>query len=74
MMNFTAVKPVYNRKTKKYDIEVVENADVLLAHNGYFVFDDLRQARNAVIVKSLLGNWKPAKRDAVLAWLTARIN
>lgn len=36
---FIAVKAVYDRKSKSYRAEVVQNAEPLLVFSGYFIFD-----------------------------------
>jgi hypothetical protein len=65
----TAIKPIYNRKTKAYDITVVEDANPLYAHEGYLVFDDRHRVLAAVQEGKLLQGWPYAKIKACIDWL-----
>ncbi len=67
----TAIKPKYDFKTKTYSVAVIADANVLLAHEGFLVFDDHLRAYRDIKSGRLLGHWKEAKRVAVLAWLRA---
>lgn len=55
--DYTALKRVYNRKTKTYELEVVRNANLILVHNGYFVYETanpeyaLNLLKNRVCIK-----------------------
>lgn len=73
MTGVTAVKPVFNRTTQKYEVEVVKDADPILCHSGYLVYDDPLKTRNAILAAQLLQSWTPKKVNAVLAHLNAAI-
>ena len=70
---YTAMKPKYNRKTKSYDVEVLTNADLILVHAGYFVFDDLKQALDMILDGRCLQGWKKDKRDAVVSTIEMQL-
>lgn len=72
-MPITAVKPVYNRKTRTYEIEVVEDADPGLVQHGYFVYDSAAHCIPRIEEGRLLGHWNEAKRAAVLAHLRGKV-
>lgn len=36
---YTALKQVYNRKTRIYELVVVRNANLVLIHDGFFVYE-----------------------------------
>lgn len=67
----TAIKPVYDRRTRRFDIEVVRDANVLLAHTGFLVFDDPVRALANVVAGRLIPRWSVTKRQAVINWLEA---
>lgn len=73
MTAVTAVKPIYNRKTKTYDVDVRRDANVLLAHEGFLVFQDAAYALAGVQSGSLIGSWEPKKRAAVKVFLTREV-
>jgi len=64
-----AVTATYNRKTKGYDIETRTNADLILGHSGWFVYDG--SAASAIGFMEKMGTFddKPKKREAVLSYL-----
>lgn len=69
----TGLKPIYNRKTKKYTIEVVRGADPILVHSGYFIYEDALYARDAILDGTLLSHWSAKQVNAVLAYLNGEI-
>lgn len=64
-----AMKPVWDRRAKRFAVETVEDADPLLAHDGYVVMDDPVRATGAIVLGKLIPRWDPRKREAVLAAL-----
>lgn len=68
-MSVTALKTKYSFKTKTYAVEAVFDANVLLAHEGYVVFDDAKRAFEDIATGRLIDSWKDAKKVAVLEWL-----
>lgn len=66
---FIAVKPVFNRSTKSYDTVVIRDADLLLVHEGYFVYDDAAYAICMIEANRLLQSMGAAKKEAVLEFL-----
>lgn len=68
----TAIKPVFDRTTQTFSPDVRENADVLLAHCGFFVFDDPAKALEALRAGQWLTHWTPRKRQCVIDCLAAR--
>lgn len=69
-----AVKPVYRGKKKGYVCEVIVGANPLLAHDGYLIYDDAERAIEHINTGRLLGGWKKAKVDAVLAFLRKEVS
>lgn len=69
MTGLTAIKPIYDRATKKYVVQEVRDADPLLAHEGFFVFDDPTKAWEGILAARLLTHWPPNKVNAVLRYL-----
>lgn len=65
----TAVKPIYNRSLSCYTLSIVRDANPLLAHDGYFVYDNAAKALEAIQAGALLSHWSKAKREAVVAFL-----
>lgn len=72
-MPFTAVKPIYNRSKKRFDLEIAHDAEPTLAHSGYFVFDDAARVLPKVQSRALLGHWSQPKRDLVIDFLSQQI-
>lgn len=70
----TAVKPVYNRRTRCYDVEVIRDADPIQAHYGYMVFDDAAYALACIERGTLISHWSTAKVEAVKVYLSSIIN
>lgn len=70
---YTAVKAVYDRKSKTYRPEVVENADLVLVHHGFLVYDHPAPTLERVKSGSLIGSWPAAKRAVVEAFLASRV-
>ncbi len=66
-----ALKPVYNHKTKTYGVQVLVNANPLLAHEGWLIYDNAETALDAIQRGPLLSHWVPKKRAAAIAHLTA---
>jgi hypothetical protein len=66
----TALKPVYDFKTKTFNIEVRRNADPILVHAGYFVYDDAKRVLERMVEGQFLNNWKANKRQSIIDWLT----
>lgn len=71
MATIMAIKPQYSRKTKRYNVEVIVNADPLMAHGGFLIYDDAARALEHIRAGRLLQGWKPEKRAAVVAYLEA---
>lgn len=65
----TAIKAIYNRKTKAYDVITVLNANPLYCHEGYLVFDNVDYTIAAINSGRLVPSIKPAQRQALLNWL-----
>ena len=66
-----AIKPVFDRKTQTFTPDVRENANVLLAHEGFFVFENPADALRMVNEGKCLSHWTPRKRKCVTDWLEA---
>jgi hypothetical protein len=64
-----AIKAKYNRKTGKYDVKLVLQADPLYAHEGYLVFDDPARVAQGIRDGSVMTHVAEPQRDALLAWL-----
>lgn len=69
----TAIKPIFDRQTQTFNVTVVENADVLLAHEGYLVYDDAAKVLQGIREGKMLTNWTPRKRQAAIDWLESRV-
>ncbi len=69
----TAIKPIYNYKSKAFWIHVVRDANVLMAHNGYLVFDDAAKTLDSVVDGKLIPSWTEVKRTAIITWLKEEI-
>ena len=67
---YTAIKPVYNRSTKTYTIQVIENAQPIMAHEGFLVYDNASRALGDIIRGRLLQSWHQDKKDAIVHYLT----
>lgn len=68
------IKAVYNRSTKKYDVETVEieAGDVIAALNsGFLVYDNVNKATECA---QKMSHWKPKAREAVITYLNGKIN
>ena len=63
---YTAMKPKYNRKTKGYDVEIINDAPAHLIHHGYFVFDNPITAAGMIRNGQCLSLWAEVKRTAIL--------
>jgi len=50
----TAIKPIWNRSTKTYDIDVIQDASPLAAHEGYMVYDDTFRAIGLIVAGVLI--------------------
>jgi hypothetical protein len=68
-----AIKPVFDRKTQTFTPEVLEDANVLLVHEGFFVFENPVDALRMVKEGKCLQHWTPRKRKCVTDWLEAKI-
>lgn len=69
----TAIKSKFDRKTKKYVVEVTRDADLLLIHSGHFLFDDPVRALAGVKSGDMLCAWSEPRREAVIAWLEGEV-
>lgn len=71
----TAVKPVYNRSQKNYEIKVETidtNGGVNLAAYamaGFYIFDDGVKALEAIWAGRGPSDWNEAKRETVRKWM-----
>lgn len=65
----TAIKAVYQPKEKRYEVKVIREANVLLAHEGFLVFDDAAKALEGVQIGVLIPKFKEAKKKAIVDWL-----
>lgn len=74
-MPINAVKPVYNRKTKDYGVEVHRDVHALgsYAGSGYLVYDDPKRVAEEIAAGKLLQSWKPVKVQAVLRHLLSEV-
>ncbi len=70
---FTALKPVYDFKTKTFNVQVVNNAEPLLAHEGFLVFDDKVRTLKAIRDGVMVPRWTEAKKKAVVDWLEGQV-
>lgn len=70
---YTAIKAVFNRSTRAYDVQVIDEADLLAAHEGWLVFNTGNEAGVAAKVRAggLCQSQRPAQREALLRWLDA---
>lgn len=70
-MGYLALKAVYNRKTKGYDVQAVENADIGMIHHGYLVVDptNIGYALSELNAGRLIASWKKEKQTAIKEWL-----
>jgi hypothetical protein len=68
---YTALKVVYNRKTRQYDLEVVQNTDLHMIHSGYFVYETANAPSALDMVKTgrCLSMWKEKSRAMVMDFL-----
>lgn len=73
MQNVVAVKPVFDRPTQTFSLEVIRDADVLLAHNGYFVYNDPEKALAGLKSGVFVPKWTERKRAAVVEFLQEEI-
>ncbi len=64
-----AIKPVFDRKTQSFNVSHIPEADVLLAHDGWLVYDNPQTTLDAIDRGALLGNWTPKKRAAAATFL-----
>lgn len=69
-----AIRPRYCNKRKSYVIDVATNPNPLLAHNGYFVYDDPVTALKKVKGGWLLSKWTVQKQQAVCDYLVNQIS
>ena len=67
----TAIKPVYQPKLRDFVIQVQTDANPLLAHDGWLVFDGAFVALAKVNDGVLIPHWTERKRQAVINWLAA---
>ncbi len=76
-MRLTAIKPVFNRKTKQYEIESHKGEGELisLVDRGFYVTDDLPRTLGFLTAGKLAWwNGLPAaKQEAVKAWLMVNV-
>jgi hypothetical protein len=71
----TAVKPVYNRKTRQYDLDIRDDVSGPLgtyAQEGYLVYDDPDKTLYDIWDGRLIDNWNDKKREAIIAHLRSR--
>lgn len=68
----TAIKPVFDRKTQTFSVDVRRDANVLLAHEGWLVFDNPVTVKASIEAGHMISHWTPRKRAAVLAWLNGQ--
>ncbi len=54
-MQLTALKPVFDRATQQFSVEVLRDANPLHVHDGYFVYDDAAIVLPMIKRKALLG-------------------
>lgn len=62
-------------KARRGKVQVIFNADLLLIHNGFLLFDSGNEADIAQQVREgkLVPSWPQKQKDAVLAWLDAAV-
>lgn len=72
---FTAVKAVYDRRSRGYCIEALKGDEqlVMLAHDGYLVFDNAADTLDKVRAGVLIPTWGEVKRSLVIEFLKATI-
>lgn len=68
MITLIALKPVYNRKTKNWEVEERTNADPSLVHEGWIVFDSYFTALGMIVADRLMpkSQYTKDKRAAVV--------
>lgn len=71
----TAIKPVFDRKAKQYGVEVRRDADLLMAHHGYYVTDSLAATLGLITAGKCkwFNGLAPAKQAAVREWLMMNV-
>lgn len=71
-----ALKPNYNRKTKKYDVVCLINNDPLLAHEGWVMFEDFYNALGMIVAGKLIPlskTWHKEKRAAIINYILKEV-
>ncbi len=68
-----AIKPVFDRKTQSFSVSHIQNADVLLAHEGWLVYDNPQTTLDKIDSGALLAHWTPKKRTAAANFLGSQL-
>ena len=68
---YTALKLVYDRKTKTYRLEVIRDAFLHMIHHGYFVYETAKPDEALAMIQAgrCLTSWKPEALLAVIGFL-----
>ncbi len=69
----TAIKPIYDNFTQKFNLHVVRDADILLAHSGYLVFDNPVRMLAKFREGTAMTSWTARKKAIVTAWFEAEV-
>lgn len=70
---YTAVKAEYDRMTKRYAVKIVRDADLILCHHGYLVYESAAFALDMVNAGRLIVSWPAVKKAVVREFLEEQV-
>jgi hypothetical protein len=71
MKMLTAIKPIW--AGNRFTMQVVNDADVSLAYDGWLLFEDAAYAAEGIKTGKLIQSWSDRKRAFILEWLASQI-